>query len=70
MQAAQGPDIMALWLQEMSFWLGIKPKVAHLLIREQSQGNSDKLYDLTDEDFANICNIRKPDGKNANETPD
>ena len=40
---AQGPEIMALWLQDMYVRLGISPKAAKLLIREQGLESPERL---------------------------
>ena len=53
--AAQGLEIMVLWLQDMYLQLRFSPEAAQLLIRE-----------YTDQNVDDICNIvRKLGGKNA-----
>ena len=39
--AAQGPEIMASWLQDMYLWLEFSPEAAKLLIREQGLDSPD-----------------------------
>ena len=66
----QGPEIMALWLQDMYIWLGFSPKAAKLLIKEQGLDSSERLRVLTDTNVDDIYDVtRKPGGKNANGTP-
>ena len=68
---AQGPEIMALKLQNMYIWLGFSPKAAKLLIREQGLDNPNRLRVLTNKNVDDICNVvRKPGSKNADGTPD
>ena len=46
--------------------LKFSPKAARLLVREQGQGNPDRLRVLTDPNIDDICSVvRKPDRKNA-----
>ena len=61
---AQGPEIMALKLQDMYTLLGYSPEAAKL-------DSPDRLRVLTDKNVDDICNVvRKPGGKNADGTPD
>ena len=61
---------MAFELWDMYNWLGLSPKAAKLLIKEQGLNNPDTLRVLTDKNVDNICNVvRKPGGKNANGMP-
>ena len=67
---AQGPEIMALKLQNMYTQLGFSCKAAKLLISEQGLDNPARLRVLTDKNVDQICNVmRKPGGKNANGMP-
>ena len=68
---AQGPETMALKLQNMYIWPGFSPKAAKLLVREQGLDNADSLRVLTDKNDDDICNVmRKQGGKNADGIPD
>ena len=59
--AAQGPEIMVSWLQDMYLWLGFSPKW------EQSLAISDRLHVLIDKNVNGIFNVvKKPGSKNAN----
>ena len=67
---AQGPEIMASWLQDMYVLLGFSPKAAKLLIREQGLDSPERLQALTDKNVNDICNVmRKPGGKNVDGMP-
>ena len=67
----QGPEIMALWLQDMYIWLGFSPEAAKLLIREQGLDSPERLRDLTNKNIDDICYImRKPGDKNYDRTSD
>ena len=67
---AQGPEIVASWLQDMYVQLGISPKAAKLVVREHGLDSPDRLRVLTDKNVDDICNVvRKPGGKNANGMP-
>ena len=66
----QGPEIVALWLQDMYIQLGFSPKAARLLVREQGQDSPERLRVLTDKNVNDICNVtRKPGGKNDDGMP-
>ena len=66
----QGPEIMALWLQDMYTLLGFSPKAAKLLIKEQELDRPERLRFLTNTNVNDMCNIvRKPGGKNADGMP-
>ena len=66
----QGPEIMALWLQDVYIWLGFSPEAAKLLIREQGLVSSESLRVFTSKNLHDICNVmKKPGGKNAEEMP-
>ena len=55
----------------MYIQLGLNPKVAKLIIREQGLNSPDRLRILTDKNNDGICNVvRKPDSKNIDQTPD
>ena len=66
---AQGPEIMALWLQDMYLQLEFSPEAARLLIREQGLDSPERLRVLTDKNVNDIFNaVRKPGGTNADGT--
>ena len=66
----QGPEIMALLLQDMYIWLGFSPNAAKLLIRKQGLDSSERLRVLTNKNVHDICNVmRKLGGKNVNGMP-
>ena len=67
---AQGPEIMALWLQDMYLQLKFSPKAARLHIREQGLDSPESFRVLTEKNVNDICNVmRKPSDKNADRTP-
>lgn len=68
---AQGPEFIALCLQDMNRWLRLSQEATRLLMREQGLDDPDRLIVLTDKNNDEIYNIvRKPGGKNANIMPD
>ena len=56
---AQGPGIMALWLQDMYLWLGFSSDAVRLLIREQGLHSPERLRVLTDKNVNDICNVMR-----------
>ena len=67
---AKGPEIMALWLQDMYIWLEFNPEATKLLIREQGLDSSERPRVLMDKNIDDICNVvRKSGGKNASRMP-
>ena len=67
---AQGPEIIASWLQDMYVQLGFILTAAKLLVREQGLDSPERLQVLTDKNVDDFCNVvRKPGGKIANGMP-
>ena len=61
----------ALWLKDIYLELRFSPKAARLLVKEQGLDSSERFRVLTDKRVDDIFNVmKKPEGKNANETPD
>ena len=55
----------------MYIQLGFSAEAARLLIRDKELDSPERLRVLTDKNVDAFCNVmRKPDGKNANGTPD
>ena len=68
---AQGPEIMALRLQDMYMELRFSHDAARLLVREQRLYSPEWHKILTDKNVDDLCNVvRKSGGKNANWMPD
>ena len=62
----QGPEIMALWLQDMYLQLRFSPEAARLLIRKQRLDSPERIRVLTDKNDDDIGNVViKPGGKSA-----
>ena len=67
----QGPEIMALWLQDTYIWLVFSPEAAKLLVREKGLDSPERLKVLTNKKINDICNVmRKQGSKNANGIPE
>ena len=67
---AQGPEILALKLQDMYIWLGFSPEAVKLLIREIGLDSPERPRALTNKNVNDICNVmRKLGGKNADGMP-
>ena len=68
---AQGPEIMASWLQHMYLQLIFSSAAARLLIREQGLDSPERLRAMMDKNVNDIYNVMiKPGDKNADGAPD
>ena len=64
----QGPETMALRLQDVYIWVGFSPEAAKLLIRKQGLNSSERLRVLTNKNVDDIGNVlRKSGGKISNQ---